>query len=58
MPGPAPFPINPYRVGYEKVAHEFTEVGLLGLHDQMEMIGHQHVGDEAGTMEIAAIRQS
>lgn len=56
MAGPAPFPVDSYRVSYEKVAHEFTEVRLFGLHDQVKMVGHQHVCDETDTVEIAAIR--
>ena len=38
MPGPTPFPVDPHRVGHQKVPHEFTEVGIFGLHNQVKVL--------------------
>jgi hypothetical protein len=40
------------RVGYVEMAHEVLKIGLRGLDDDMEMVGHKDKGEEMDLIDL------
>ena len=49
--------VEAHRVGYLKLAHEFAQIRSCSLNQQVEMIGHQNIGDQIDIKNFAAVGQ-